>query len=48
MGCEALGHIEAGAEKVIISAPGKGSLKTLAPSRQVGYFMVILALSVVG
>ncbi|CAE7480994.1 unnamed protein product, partial [Symbiodinium pilosum] len=26
---KALGHIEAGAEKVIISAPGKGSLKTL-------------------
>eukprot|EP00439_Symbiodinium_sp_Y106_P019933 s5044_g2.t1 len=26
---KALGHIEAGAEKVIISAPGKGNLKTL-------------------
>ena len=27
--CEAAGHIEAGAKKVIISAPGKGDLKTL-------------------
>ncbi|CAE7453656.1 GapC3, partial [Symbiodinium sp. CCMP2456] len=26
---KAVGHIEAGAEKVIISAPGKGNLKTL-------------------
>ena len=26
---EAAGHIEAGAKKVIISAPGKGDLKTL-------------------
>ena len=26
---QAAGHIEAGAKKVIISAPGKGDLKTL-------------------
>ena len=28
---KAAGHIKAGAKKVIISAPGKGDLKTLAP-----------------
>ena len=31
---QAAGHIEAGAKKVIISAPGKGDLKTLAPLTQ--------------
>ena len=37
---KAAGHIEAGAKKVIISAPGKGDLKTLVsgqgvPRRQI-------------
>ena len=31
---QAAGHIEAGAKKVIISAPGKGDLKTLAALTQ--------------
>ena len=30
---KAAGHIEAGAKKVIISAPGKGDLKTLVSRR---------------
>ena len=34
---EAAGHIEAGAKKVIISAPGKGDLKTLVSFQQ-GHF----------
>ena len=32
---EAAGHIEAGAKKVIISAPGKGDLKTLVSFQQI-------------
>ena len=41
---EAAGHIEAGAKKVIISAPGKGDLKTLVSFQQ-GYFFPHLGIS---
>ena len=41
---EAAGHIEAGAKKVIISAPGKGDLKTLVSFQQ-GYFFRFYVIS---
>ena len=37
---KAAGHIEAGAKKVIISAPGKGDLKTLVSRHACGWFHV--------
>jgi hypothetical protein len=46
--CQAAGHIEAGAKKVIISAPGKGDLKTLASLKSTEMMFSDMALSEIG